>query len=1414
MLGFALRAGEPAAQLQKIILPGENKDSFAELLVADRLVDAKHSPQVLASIAGLGGTPGPLGPVPAFALERINQQQWAEAMEEYQRLIDEEGDNLVPASNKAGPTSRSVQLRRLCQRRMAAAPPSALAQHQKRVAALADKLFREGKERHALEPLERLVNDLFCSRSAGPALELLGDLAFERGDFAKALSWWRLLELPASEVEGGIERQNVLLVPDSPADPARIHGKQTIALAFLGDRARAEAELKAFLRLHPKAQGKLAGREGMYGKIVDKIIRDLPADEVGDEPWTTFAGSPTRNRVSPSPSDRWWADGPTWQIGLVSEKNLLPRPGGKRPLAYHPIIFDDKVLVADDRTVTGYQLLTGKPLFRYDPFGPGVGATPSGTSFSLTASAGRIYARLAKQNDKTEKTHLMCLEMVPVPGTKDRVQVRERWQAQAKDATFEGAPLVHDGWVYIAQGQSTDKRTRTSLACYDADSGKLRWLQEMCDTPDQSGKPRNHVLTLADSQVIFSGDAGAIVAVDSRTGKPKWGLRYPSRGLETKNGLPSPRDLCPPVFADGRLFIAPADSDRIFCLDSLTGQILWERSGIEVVHLLGVARGRLIFSTPQGLQAIGAATGLDLGGWLKPDVGTLPPQGRGLLAGDWVFWPTRDTKFPVRAVTQEQGEQEDLDPSRLRLLRPGNMALGNGCFVVAGPDELIGYVSPKRLLENRQTEAGQPSASLRSLYLLAQAQAETGREDLALANFKRVAESDDPEQWQSWPIQALALERRHDLLLDLARRAEKRQALPEATSFLHQASGAEFPIPSRLLAKVRLAETWNRVGQAGKAVAAWQSILQNDDLREGIYFSHHGSPQSAAVLAKTSIQELLDKHGAAAYAGVEKQATAAHTQARGSIASLEKLVRHYPQASAVPLALAELAGLQEKAGRFGAAAQSYRHLLQTKAVDPAPALVGLARVYEKQHCYAAAKETWLLLSRNYSDKMMQGRPVRDLAAEHLRNPAFQDLPIKSQAWSCPLTQTWIYPADKLLLPNRNALSPDPPIVFLAGTERLSAHDAANCQERWSRKLPFTPTWLGLHADVVLAADKQGIAAVRLEDGEPIWTFTPGTPDHTFSRFHLTTTQLLFLDEERRLLALDLETGRVAWSQWAPGAAFPPLGGGGFSPHFHGNADRVVAQTSSGRRLVFAAARGKQLHEGSAAASWTQDPLSLDKQRLCLVEKSRILVVDSATWKELWSYTPSWPSSWTGEAVQVTWNGKVLLILIPRNYGFELDRLDPRTGKSLWQQPCLLSHDRIDARTISMNEGCLFYAGDGVLTCRSLADSRRLWHKSLPSKSRRWQTLHQADAVIAHPAEYRQAPWLWLPLGNMLLAVPNHDDVRTRPLTVCCHHAKDGRLLQRMEFSAPACRVEVQPFAKGMVIRAGDVACGFSVAEKR
>jgi hypothetical protein len=99
----------------------------------------------------------------------------------------------------------------------------------------------------------------------------------------------------------------------------------------------------------------------------------------------------------------------------------------------------------------------------------------------------------------------------------------------------------------------------------------------------------------------------------------------------------------------------------------------------------------VVFTTPRGLRAVDLGSGGDSGGWQEPRAGRLGGFGRGLLAGDQVFWPTQDRRLPVRALRLADGASALGDPSRLHRLVPGNMVFGHGCLAVAGPTDLVVY---------------------------------------------------------------------------------------------------------------------------------------------------------------------------------------------------------------------------------------------------------------------------------------------------------------------------------------------------------------------------------------------------------------------------------------------------------------------------------------------------------------------------------------------------------------------------------------------------------------------------------------------------------------------------------------------------------------------------------------------------
>jgi outer membrane protein assembly factor BamB len=670
------------------------------------------------------------------AADKLIRKAYADGIDEYLRLIEEHGDDLVPEESpheKIASTRRIVQLRRLCHARIAASPAAALRHYRARVDPRARRWLKEGTDAHDTKALRRVVDEAFCSRFADQAIDLLGDLAFEKGNFAEARGWWRMLALPASDAAASAEPGS-LRFPDPQVDVARVRAKQVIALLFEGELRQAREELAAFHKLHGQASGRLAGRTGNYADTLQSLLAERLkggplSPEEGD--WPTFAGSPSRNRVLDAVlSPRLWANGPAWRVRLGGAAGEGDEPAGERAeartaparrLAFHPVIAGRRVLVADARFVTAYDLDSGRRLFRYDikaPGRPGLDGlrmkvpAPPEVRYTLSLAEGRVYARLGAQLIGPQKqeapgasqptSYLVCLDLPAAEGGKP-VAVKERWVSKASrgagaEHVFEGAPLVYNGRVYVAETCWAGGRMRTAVCCRDADSGALRWRQEVCEVADADEEPvarvQHHLLTLAGTSVVYCAHAGAVISLDGQSGRRLWGVRYPSRRPEAASP-PAPRDLAPCVAVGRRLFVAPRDSDRILCLDVETGRTLWEREGMEVVHLLGVSAGRLIFTTAGGIRALDAATGDDSGGWRQPAVGRLPAFGRGLLVGGWVLWPTQDPRLPLRALNAAEGGQQrgaDIrDPTRLHRLRPGNLAFGGGCLVVADTEELIGY---------------------------------------------------------------------------------------------------------------------------------------------------------------------------------------------------------------------------------------------------------------------------------------------------------------------------------------------------------------------------------------------------------------------------------------------------------------------------------------------------------------------------------------------------------------------------------------------------------------------------------------------------------------------------------------------------------------------------------------------------
>jgi hypothetical protein len=166
--------------------------------------------------------------------------------------------------------------------------------------------------------------------------------------------------------------------------------------------------------------------------------------------------------------------------------------------------------------------------------------------------------------------------------------------------------------------------------------------------------------------------------------------------------------------------------------------------------------------------------------------------------------------------------------------------------------------------------------------------------------------------------------------------------------------------------------------------------------------------------------------------------------------------------------------------------------------------------------------------------------------------------------------------------------------------------------------------------------------------------------------------------------------------------------------------------------------------------------------------------------------------------------------VPTNLGYQLERLDPATGKHLWPAARRLS--KMAWTTAAFDATAVYYAVGQELQARSLSDGKRLWVRLLPSPAGCWQVLCTSTFVAAYPVPSLARIWnagcrlpVVLPLGFSQVALPmpaSFVDGKNSGFCVLLFDHQDGRLLQRLNFATAWPWATVQSFAQRLVV-AGD-----------
>lgn len=646
--------------------------------------------------------------------------QWAGALDVLIELDETRGRSLVQVdAGVPGGVARYVQVQQACEQLVAALPPEGLALYRVRVAPRAERLWDAWQQTGDVAPLERLVEQMFYSRLGDQAVWALGKVAWDRGHMATARRLWRTLLPAEAPREFAAERR----YPDPRIPAAEVAARLILCDLVDGRWEAARAALATYRAQYPEAEGTLAGRPGGWADLLAEELQSAAdwTPPVPEDDLPTFGGSAARTRRFPRAID---LGGELWSIPLPSMRLPgPPRPSVfpvSSPLAFHPAVVDDVVFLNDGVRIFAWRLDSGLPAWGE----PGVASAQifpvaaadlpleprrpvSGSpAWTVTVSGGRLYARMGSAVTtpsplelRDHRTTVVCLDISQGEGrlvwskSGDELATALAGADELPAWSWEGTPLAQDGRLYAVLSRRRPQ-LEWSVLCLDAETGLVLWHHSVGISrptpPDHENLATQLLLTAGDGQLYLSTDGGAVIALDALDGHVRWAVTYESDPPQVPTGRPWPRLADPPcVFADGLVFAAPLDSQQVFCLDAATGQPRWQRPMTDRIrHLLGLADGLLLLSG-DALWAVDVGTG-DIRWAVQP---TEPEQfsfGRGCLAGEVIYWPSREALSVVDLRTgRVLREQPLLTPDARRF--GGHVVVSGGVLLVASTDRLTAY---------------------------------------------------------------------------------------------------------------------------------------------------------------------------------------------------------------------------------------------------------------------------------------------------------------------------------------------------------------------------------------------------------------------------------------------------------------------------------------------------------------------------------------------------------------------------------------------------------------------------------------------------------------------------------------------------------------------------------------------------
>ncbi|WP_417374604.1 PQQ-binding-like beta-propeller repeat protein [Gimesia maris] len=484
------------------------------------------------------------------------------------------------------------------------------------------RLFFDGKARKQFEDLNasgrlvtpqaaaearKIYSQYFLTSIGDDVADLLGNDAFEQGQFHQAARYWRAV----------LDHH-----PDSNLSEMDLNVKYALALIRNGQMEQAAATIQLISQQYSDQKVTLGGDS------VDPVLylkSLMPADsEKSDN--HSVATTALSNRISQplQMSDKQIA--PRWQVTYLdqaAEQAIINSQSDYygRSKSYQtfvpPMAVDDKRAYFNFYGICfGVDLQTGKLVWRNAKF-KDLGTNFNNYSFHqssnlnqyhITVDGNYVLTTLIPQKEMNR--YRACYRLIAY----HRDSGKQLWQSSQTNESFISKPLVAGEQIYVISHQQNNKLL--TLNCLQLKTGKKQWsipLGSVVAGNSSNGMPVMPVPILrktGDSLLILTNN-GALFEIDLSTKAINWAFRYPYKVDQTNsNYYYAAIDEEVLLHSEGQMlrdqnlvYFKEAGMDKVFALDLAAKKMLWERPIKTSAQLVGIDQ-KNIYLLSRELEAI------------------------------------------------------------------------------------------------------------------------------------------------------------------------------------------------------------------------------------------------------------------------------------------------------------------------------------------------------------------------------------------------------------------------------------------------------------------------------------------------------------------------------------------------------------------------------------------------------------------------------------------------------------------------------------------------------------------------------------------------------------------------------------------------------------------------------------------